>query len=244
MKSVSLFPTCLVDISAPDVGVASVKALEGRGFEVSVPDDATCCGQPAWNAGQARAAYKVAAQTLAALAETTGPIVIPSGSCATMIRVFWQELFELEGNRADQIVARSVIDRVFELSEFLHEQGIPTSDPTDTQPTVYHQSCHMLRELNITSQPEDLLGTVVSGVRTSEARGRCCGFGGLFSVKLPEVSTAMADEVLDAAVAAGAERIVGCDTSCLMHLEARSRRRGLGLAFGHLAEILAGEASS
>lgn len=236
---VTMFPTCLVDSVAPEAGVSAGRVLEARGLTVEVPEAATCCGQPAWNAGQTGAAVTVARTTLRALADTTGPIVVPSGSCTTMIRVFWRELFELEGTPSERLLAADVAARTFEFSEFLH--GLDTSgegvaqDPT---PTVYHRSCHMLRELGIAEEPEQLLAGVASDVRSSEAQGRCCGFGGLFSVKLPEVSTAMADEVLDAAAATGAERVVGCDVSCLMHLKGRSERRGLALEFSHLAEEL------
>ena len=235
--TVMLFPTCLVDAVEPGVGLAASRVLERVGHPVVVPDGATCCGQPAWNAGQTEAAAKVARTTLSALAGSTGPIVVPSGSCTTMIRVFWPELFEIEGSAAERALVADVAARTEELSEFLADR-YPDGTPDDPTPTVYHRSCHMLRELGIEEQPEDLLETTSSDVRVSSERGRCCGFGGLFSVKLPEVSTAMADEVLDAVVDVGAERVVGCDVSCLMHLEGRSRRRGLGLEFVHLVELL------
>lgn len=244
MRSVTLFPTCLVDAVAPSAGMSVVNVLEAAAVVVAVPDDATCCGQPAWNAGHAKEAAMVARTTLAALADTAGPIVIPSGSCTTMIKVFWRELFELEGSRSEQLLVEDVVGRTFEFSEYLTEptpeRPTPTvaTPATDATPTVYHRSCHMLRELGITDGPGRLLQEVASDVRISDGEGRCCGFGGLFSVKLPEVSTAMADEVLDAVAATGATRVVGCDVSCLMHLAGRSDHRKLGLEFAHLAEVL------
>lgn len=237
---VALFPTCVVDAVEPDVGVATVALLRRAGHEVVVPPATTCCGQPAWNAGHAGPAAEVARTTLRALAATDADvIVVPAGSCATMMRVFWAELFHLEGDADDRRMVAEVAGRTRELSEFLDADGAPTTTTPDPTATVYHRSCHMLRELRIVEQPERLLdATGVDRLETT-ARDRCCGFGGLFSVKLPEASTAMADDVLDAAVATGASRMVGCDTSCLMHLRGRAQRRGLELQFAHLAEVLA-----
>lgn len=250
---VALFPTCIVDAVAPQAGVASVRVLRRLGHVVTVPDGTTCCGQPAWNAGQADAAAKVARTTLDALAKADADVVVvPAGSCATMIRVFWPELFEVVGDPASRARAEALAPKVKEFSEFaapvlaparselsVESRAIPR-DSTDssTRPVVYHHSCHMLRELGIEAQPEAMLDAAGVERVESTARGRCCGFGGLFSVKLPEVSTAMADDLLDAAVDAGAATIVGCDASCLMHLGGRAARRGMPLEFKHLAEVV------
>ena len=241
-KQVALFPTCIVDALATDVGVAVVRQLRRRGCEVEVPRGATCCGQPAWNAGQVDAAASVARTTLEALhgseAET---VVVPAGSCATMIRVFWPELFHLAGDDEAAARARELGPKVKELSEFLAvgvERAEAPSHLTSGEPTLYHHSCHMLRELGIEQQPESLLRAAGVDCREGSSRGKCCGFGGLFSVKLPEASVAMADEILDAAVACGAREIVGCDSSCLFHLAGRASRRDLDLRFRHLAEVL------
>ncbi|MGH2489699.1 MAG: heterodisulfide reductase-related iron-sulfur binding cluster, partial [Candidatus Limnocylindria bacterium] len=126
----------------------------------------------------------------------------------------------------------------FEFSEFLTAHGAPATTRPDTRKTVYHRSCHMLRELGIGSGPERLLEATGAMRATSAASELCCGFGGLFSVKLPEASVAMADEVLDAADATEATRMAGCDASCLLHLEARARRRGSEMEFRHLAEVM------
>ena len=235
----ALFPTCVVDAVAPDVGLAAVRVLERLGTEVEVPAGSTCCGQPAWNAGFADAAAQVARTTLRALAAAdVDAIVVPAGSCATMIRVFWQELFELAGTDEDRQQVEVVAGRIYEFSEFLDARGAPENTRTDTTPCVYHRSCHMLRELGIDRQPERLLDATGADRKPTSAEGRCCGFGGLFSVKLPEVSVAMADEVLDAAKEAGAKRVVGCDSSCLLQLESRARKRGDEMEFRHLAEVL------
>lgn len=248
---VALFPTCVVDAVAPDVGMATARLLEARGHEVIVPEAATCCGQPAWNAGHAQAAHQVATTTLDALdACDAEVIVIPAGSCTTMVRVFWRDLFALHGTADHQRRVGSVASRVRELSEFLSESAPDpaaseeTPRPTETcdrETVVYHRSCHMLRELRIEDGPERLLDAAGVPRAATRAVGRCCGFGGTFSVNLPETSVAMADEVLDAAVDAGVSCMVGCDTSCLVHLEARASRRHLALRFAHLAEALTGD---
>jgi len=242
LRRVDLFPTCVVDALAPEVGVAAVRVLRRLGWRVGVPEAATCCGQPAWNAGEVEAAATVARTTLRALAESDAEaIVVPAGSCATMIRVFWRELFQLVGDATSARAASDVAARTKEFAEFVAAQPAAASIPaakTAVEPAVYHHSCHMLRELGIEDQPEALLRRSGADCRASAARGRCCGFGGTFSVKLPETSVAMADDVLDAAVACGAAEVVGCDASCLLHLRARAQHRALGLGFRHLAQVL------
>jgi L-lactate dehydrogenase complex protein LldE len=238
-QTAALFPTCIIDAVYPGVGISTVRVLRRAGYDVTVPDRTTCCGQPAWNAGHAAAAAEVARTTLRALDECDADvIVVPAGSCATMMRVFWRELFELEGTAAEQAMVARVAARTKELSELLDEVGAPDVAEPDGTATVYHRSCHMLRELRITDAPERVLDATGADRRVPDGAGRCCGFGGLFSVKLPEVSSAMADDVLDAMVETGAERVVGCDASCLMHLRGRAERRGLGLEFRHLATVV------
>ncbi|HUQ39852.1 MAG TPA: (Fe-S)-binding protein [Acidimicrobiales bacterium] len=244
---VALFPSCVVDSVAPDVGVAAVRVLRRRGHAVDLPADATCCGQPAWNAGEVEAAAKVARTTLAALtaalADGADVVVVPAGSCTTMMRVFWPELFHLVGDEDAATAARALGEQVREFSEFVTSDspvrpGVGTVLSPDPTPTTYHHSCHMLRELRIADAPAALTASACPNVVTSTAEGRCCGFGGLFSVKLPELSTAMADDVLDAAVEGGAAQVVGSDSSCLMQLAGRAAHRGLRLRFRHLAELL------
>jgi L-lactate dehydrogenase complex protein LldE len=238
VPQVILFPTCIVDAVETDVGFAAADVIERMGCAVDVPDATTCCGQPAWNAGHAAAAAEVAGTTLRALAERDGDIVVPSGSCATMIRVFWRELFELHGDETDRRQVENVGARTFEFSEYIATHGAPPGQITDEGPMVYHRSCHMLRELGIADQPETILDDYGADRRRTASEGRCCGFGGLFSVKLPEISIAMADEVLDALAASGASRVVGCDASCLLHLRGRAQKRGIDLEFAHLAEVV------
>lgn len=215
--TVTVFPTCLVELVRPEITGAVARVLG----DAEVARGTTCCGQPAFNAGYVDDARRVARTTARALAKTDGPIVVPSGSCAAMMTHYWPEL----------LGDSSISERVVEFSKFIAGRA-----PAHVEGKVaYHDSCHMLRVLGIKSAPRELLGGEEHVAELSE---RCCGFGGTFSVKLPEVSTAMADEKLDEVVATGCTTLVGCDLSCLMHLGGRASRRGLDLEVKHLAEVL------
>ena len=253
VQQVVLLPTCVVDTVAGEVGDAVVRVLRRFGCEVTVPDRATCCGQPAWNAGFAAEAAQVAGTTLAALEDALAErgdasghpavVCVPAGSCAAMIRVFWPELFHLAGDEAAVDRARRLGARTREFSELVVERGdgapLEGRLPADV---AYHHSCHMLRELHIHDEPEALLNGL-EGCRTLDwsAAERCCGFGGLFSVKLPETSVAMADDKLEALGEIEASHLVGSDQSCLLHLQGRLHRRGAGAGattVRHLAQVL------
>jgi L-lactate dehydrogenase complex protein LldE len=235
-EEVAVVTTCLVDQLRPDIGYAVLRLLRRHGYRPAPVRGAMCCGQPAWNTGLTRAARRVARPTLAAVAATTGPVVVPSGSCATMMREFWPDLFR---NTREEAAASAVAERVTELSAFLAPQTVPSNDRGERERVAYHDSCHMLRELGIEEAPRRLLAGC--GIDVVEIAGAefCCGFGGTFAVKLPEISIAMADEKLDGVVAAGVRRVVGCDYSCLIHLQGRAERRGLDIETVHLAEVLA-----
>ncbi len=245
---VSLLITCVVDVIAPDVGTATVRLLRAVGCEVTCNLAQTCCGQPAWNAGFAEDAARVARTTLAALEgeldDGAEAIVVPAGSCATMVRVFWPELFEVVGDHDAAARARRVGAQTRELSELLAERAdrLPALRLHRPVQVALHESCHMLRELRI-AEPPRVLASAIEGCQVVgwEGSDRCCGFGGTFSVKLPEASVAMADEKLHA-LAAGApdaDALVGCDTSCLMHLQSRAEATGRPVHVRHLAEVLA-----
>ena len=235
-RPVSLFVTCVVDTVMPDVGVATVRVLRAAGCAVDVPRGQTCCGQPAWNAGFTDEAAAVAATTLDALsADGERTIVVPAGSCATMIRLYWPSLFELVGDMARARRAREVGARTRELTEFLAAAGTPAAPQTTA--VAYHHGCHMTRELQLHDAPLEVLDR--AGCPVAEWDGaRCCGFGGTFSVTLPEVSTTMADQKLDT-LPAGVDTIVGADPSCLMQLRGRAEARGLAVKTRHIAELLA-----
>jgi L-lactate dehydrogenase complex protein LldE len=243
---VSLMITCVVDVVAPEVAEASVRVLRAADCDVSCDLAQTCCGQPAWNAGFAREAAKVARATLGALEAELDrgaeAVVVPAGSCATMVRQFWPELFEVVGDADSVARARRVGSRTYELSELLatRADALPPLRLDRPIRVALHQSCHMLRELRIVEQPGALVGAVNGcALAVWDGADRCCGFGGTFSVKLPEASVAMADEKLRALSVVEPDLVVGCDTSCLMHLQTRSDAIGTPIHVRHLAEVLA-----
>jgi L-lactate dehydrogenase complex protein LldE len=235
-EEIAVVTTCLVDQLRPDIGAAVLRLLRRHGYRPVPVRGAMCCGQPAWNTGLTSAARRVARPTLAAVADTTGPVVVPSGSCATMMREFWPDLFR---NTREEAAATAVAQRVTELSAFLAPQALPSNAGGATERVVYHDSCHMLRELGIEEAPRRLLAACGIDIVDIAGAEFCCGFGGTFAVKLPEISIAMADEKLDAVVAVGVHRVVGCDYSCLLHLQGRAEHRGLDIEAVHLAEVLA-----
>ena len=238
---VDLFITCLADQFYPGVGEAAVRVLRGLGVEVSFNPAQTCCGQPAFNTGYREEAREVAARVLDLYASPGGAdyIVSPSGSCTSMMRVFYTELFEHDPMRLRQ--ARELAGRVFEFSEFL-VKVLKVDDVGASFPhrIAYHDSCHLLRELGVSEEPRRLL-RAVRGAKLVELDDQrlCCGFGGTFSVKFPEVSVAMGDDKLKATMAAGAEYLVANDSGCLMHLAGLIHRQGAALKTLHLAEVLA-----
>ncbi len=245
---VELFVTCVVDMFSPDVGAATVRVLRSMDIDIGVPAGQTCCGQPAWNSGFHHDGARVAGASLKALADAldadpTAVVVVPAGSCATMIRVFWPEMFELTHDHERAALATRVGERTFEFSEFVarHAERLPAGlavPSTETNSSAYHHSCHMLRELRIEQAPTQLLEHSGRPVVEWSADQRCCGFGGLFSFKLPEASEAMADDKLRS-LPTECREIIGCDSSCLLHMQARAAHEGRPVAVRHLAEVLA-----
>lgn len=237
---VQLFVTCLVDLLYPEVGERTVALLERLGCEVAFPPSQTCCGQPAVSSGYPREAVTVAERFLDTFADTEGPIVAPFGSCVHMVRHHYPRL--LDGERA--AVAARVAARTYALPSFIVDElgrgtvggRYPGAGVTRV---AYHHECHMRYGLAVTDAPMSLLRGVGGCTIVEPARGElCCGFGGTFALKLPDVSVAMADEKLDSALTAGAQAIVSTDVGCLMHLEGRARRRGLPLRVHHLVDLL------
>jgi L-lactate dehydrogenase complex protein LldE len=184
-EEVGVFTTCLVDQLRPDIADAVLGLLRHHGYRPVCVRGGTCCGQPAWNTGLISAARRVARRTLRAVTDTTGPVVVPSGSCATMMHEFWPELFR---NTRDEAAAIAAAQRVTELSAFLAPHAVACVGNGQAR-VVYHDSCHMLRELGIYDAPRRLLAA--DGIEVVDISGAdlCCGFGGTFSVKLPEIST-------------------------------------------------------
>jgi L-lactate dehydrogenase complex protein LldE len=235
---VALFVTCLGDQFFPQVGESVVRVLRRLGVEVSFNPAQTCCGQPAFNTGYRQEARRVAARVLD-LFEDAEYVVAPSGSCTSMVRVFYPELFAGDPERLRQV--EELRSRFLEFSEFLvnvlEVEEVGASFP---HRVAYHDSCHSLRELRVETEPRKLI-RAVRGVEFLELNDHqlCCGFGGTFAVKFPEVSVAMAEDKLRAAAASGAEYLVANDSSCLMHLGGLIHRQGLPLRTMHLAELLA-----
>lgn len=236
---IQLFVTCLVDSLFPEVGESVVRILERQGVTVEFPFDQTCCGQPAFNAGFHDEARAMARHTVDVLHDTEGPIVVPSGSCAQMIVDHAPHL--LAGDPEAGPRARAVAARTRELTTFLVDDvGVTdVGAAVDGRVAAYHSSCHGLRGLGIEDQPAALLAEVdgleVVPLPDSDV---CCGFGGVFSIEMPDVSAAMLDSKLDNVEACGADVIVAGDVGCLMHMEGGMRRRGGTTRFTHIAALL------
>lgn len=237
---IGLFVTCLVDLMRPSVGFAAVRLLERAGCDVHVPAAQTCCGQPAWNSGADRDAAAIARQVIEAF-EGFDYVVAPSGSCAGMIRVHYPEALATDLSYASR--ARALAGKTYELAQFLmNVRGVTSVNVHRYERICYHDSCSALRELRIKQEPRQLLGCV-EGLELRELKEPevCCGFGGLFSVKYPEISERMADDKIVDAQSTGATLITSADLGCLLHLAGRIARRGLPLRARHIAEILADE---
>ncbi len=238
---VALFVTCLVDLFRPTVGFAAVKLLEAAGCRVEVPAAQTCCGQPAWNSGDRKDTAAIARQVIAAF-EDYDYIVAPSGSCAGMLSHHYPALFE--GDAAWEERARRFAGKCHELVSFLVDVMDFEGLPADFQGSVtYHDSCSGLRELKVKDQPRALLGRV-GGLEMKELPDSevCCGFGGTFCVKYPEISNKMVGEKARCIAASGADTLLAGDLGCLMNMAGKLQREGSGVAVRHVAEVLAGMA--
>ncbi len=235
---VNLFVTCLVDQFAPNVGMSVVNILEARGIEVHFPPDQTCCGQPAFNSGFRNDARPVASRFLDIFEETEGLIVCPSGSCVAMVRNFYQDLFRGRPNELAR--AERLSERIYEFTEFIVDVlGIEDLDVRSDIDATYHRCCHLMREIHVDKQPVSLLENVDGlTLKPMERDEVCCGFGGAFSVKMSDVSTAMLNEKLDNVVATGASTLIAGDTGCIMHMQGGLRRRGEDVQVVHIAELL------
>ena len=240
-KRIALFVTCLVDLMRPEIGLAALKLLESAGCEVVVPEGQTCCGQPAYNGGDRRTAHQLAVRVIAQL-QDFDYVVIPSGSCAGMIKVHYFELFandpEMKRRMAD------LEPRIYELTDFLHRVLKVKEVPGRLEGTVtLHDSCSGLRELGISEQPRALLAKI-PGLKIKEMKDAraCCGFGGAFSMKYGNVSAAIVDEKIHNVQATEAQAVVLGDLGCMLHIEGRLRRLGdERTQVLHVAQVLAGD---
>lgn len=243
---VSLFITCLVDQLSPEVGMAMFRLLTRLGVDVTFNPDQTCCGQPAFNTGYHPEARSVAQQMLNLFArelDSVDYIVAPSGSCVTMVKKYYPELFADDAEMKK--LAESVGPRLYELSQFLVEV-LETEDvgAAFEGRVTYHDSCHLLRELGVSRPPRQLI-SAIRGVEFVELDDAdvCCGFGGTFSVKYPEISSAIAAEKITNIERSGADTVIACDASCLMQINGMLSRKGSAVRTLHLAELLAGPES-
>ena len=262
---VLLFVTCVVDQLFPEVGVSVVRLLRRLGVDVDFPRDQTCCGQPVFNSGFTREAALLARRVLSSFGpqtngvsliepghsrdqspystqENVGPenhyVVVPSGSCAAMMRVSYPQLFRDDPTLRRQ--AEELGGRVYEFSEFLVKVLEVTDVGASFQGEVtYHPSCHLLRELGVSEEPKTLISNVkganLVGMEEAET---CCGFGGTFSVKYPHISEAMLDDKVENVIKTGAGTVVACDMSCLMHIGGALSRRDIPVKPMHLAQLL------
>lgn len=236
---VALFVTCLVDLMRPSTGFAAVTLLERAGCRVSVPEAQTCCGQPAYNSGDDRDAARIARMTIEAL-EGHDFVVVPSGSCAGMIKVHYPDLFSEDPEMLAR--ATALASRTWELTSFLADVMDYQPEPVDfSRHTTYHDSCSGLREMGVKEQPRNLLSKAIGSTVTEGASAEvCCGFGGLFCVKYPDISEAMVDKKIADIEATGADVVLGGDLGCLMNIAGRARREGVAVDAWHVAEVLAG----
>ncbi|MSQ52572.1 MAG: (Fe-S)-binding protein [Betaproteobacteria bacterium] len=237
---VGLFVTCLVDLMRPGIGFAALGLLESAGCDVRVPASQTCCGQPGWNSGERDSARKLAMKLLDEF-EDCEYVVVPSGSCAGMLRVHYDDVFQ--GDEYQLARARGLASRAFELTDFLvkvlHMEKVPGEFAGSV---TYHDSCSGLRELGVKAQPRELL-SMVRGLTFAEMNEceTCCGFGGAFAVKYGDISSQMAAAKCAHIRASGAGTVVLGDLGCMLNIEGRLRFEGdTSTRVLHIAEVLAG----
>ena len=236
---VALFVTCLVDIHRPSVGFAAIQLLEAAGCQVEVPRAQTCCGQPAYNSGD-RATTRALLESYLEAFAGYDYVVVPSGSCGGMLREHMPHLFDDDPNlraRADALAAKT-----YELVSFLTDvRGLTSTQAAYAGTVTYHDSCAGLRELGVKAQPRALLGQVAGLTLAEMAEPEvCCGFGGTFCVKYPDISTRMVSDKTRDIAATGADTLLAGDMGCLLNMAGRLHREGSPIKVRHIAEVLAG----
>jgi len=233
-KQAALCATCLVDQVLPEIGVATVQLLRRAGWAVEFPQAQTCCGQPFFNSGFKQEAVDLAKRVVE-IFEPYAAVVLPSGSCTAMIRVEYPHLLEPWPEWRERALALAA--KTFELSQFLTHQARWQPAPSAAAPNAaYHDSCHMCRLLQVRQEPRHLLQAVGCALGEMSEADRCCGFGGLFSLRLPEISNAMTAEKLRQADQTGAAVLVTADPGCLLQI--RGLAAASGLRVEHLATVL------
>lgn len=235
---VQLLVTCLVDRLFPETGMAVVRVLERLGVAVDYPEAQTCCGQPAANAGFTDEARAMARHTIDVFSASPAPVVVPSGSCGDM--VIHQYAALLADDPAYATRARELAARTFEFTQLLVDQlGVTDLGATGAGRIAYHACCHGLRGLGLAGQPAALVERIAGAETTPLAEANvCCGFGGLFAVKMSDISSAMLARKLDCIEACGASTIAVTDVSCAMHMAGGLHRRGSPVRVRHIADLL------
>lgn len=235
---VSLFITCLVDQFFPEVGISTVEVLRRLNVQVDFPPEQTCCGQPAFNSGFTSEARELAKRFIE-IFERAEYVVAPSGSCTSMVKVFYPELFKDDPDWHRR--AEALASRTHEFTEFVvNVLGVEDVGASYRGKVALHQSCHLLRELQVRTEPQRLLNAVkgIEMVELERAEA-CCGFGGLFSIKYPHISGGILQEKIDSIKKSGADVVVASDVGCLMHIAGGLSRQGIATKTMHIAELLA-----
>ncbi len=237
-KSVTLFVQCLVDSLYPEVGTSMVRLFEKMEIPFNIPVDQTCCGQPAFNAGYRKEAT-VAAKRFIEIFEDSQVIVCPSGSCVDMVKHQYPGLFE--NGSSWQKRALGISSKIFEFTEYLVDVlGLEDVGARFEGRVTYHESCHLSRNLGVKDQPRRLIAHVQDcQLIEMEHADKCCGFGGTFAVKFPDISTAILEEKIDHIIQAGVDAVVGCDISCLMNIQGMLSRKNSSIKTLHIAQLLA-----
>lgn len=238
MTTVQLFVTCLVDSFYPQTGEAIVNILRRLGIDVDFPRDQTCCGQPSFNAGLRAEARPIVEHTIRVFEKTTGDIVMPSGSCAHMIKHGYAELFQDDPHWLPR--AQSLAGRVFEFTEYLVDKlGVKDLGAQWNGTLTYHPSCHTLRGMNIDRQPRALLANVRGATIVDLPNAdECCGFGGIFSMEHPELSAEWLKRKIGNLEASQAPTLVVTESGCLMHIAGGLHHQKKTQRVVHIAEIL------
>lgn len=239
-RKVTLFIQCIIDGIFPEVGIAVVRIFEKLGISVECPAEQTCCGQPAFNSGYRKEA-KRAAEHFINVFDDAEAIVCPSGACVNMVRNHYPELFRDDAKQLER--AKGIGVRTFELTEYLVDVlGVEDLGSRYDGRITYHDSCHLMRGIGVKEQPRKLIRKI-KGAEFVEMKDsdKCCGFGGAFSLKYPEISTAILEDKVKNIIDSNAEVVTGCDMGCLMNIQGILSRRGLPVKTLHIAQLLAGQ---
>lgn len=235
-EKVYFFATCLIDLFYPRVGLAGMELLRQKGLKVVFPQDQTCCGQPAYNSGFKEEAKKVAQAQIKAFPENW-PIIVPSGSCAAMLRHHYPKLFA-DSPLLPQVEAFA--NRVYELTWYLvNVLDFKPEDKGEPLKITWHGSCHSLREMGVKDEPKSLLkGLAQVELLENPREKECCGFGGTFAVREPEISAAMVGDKIQSIEETGASRVISGDCGCLMNIGGALAKAGKNIKAQHIAEFL------